>query len=180
MAKKLFMVYVGGHTETSNVEVHDIRFVVGETIEDCIPDLRAQWWGDPDTLHLDCWGEVRSVDDYEVVLSEKPPQEGKDKLFFVNLGGYDPEIYDELHKNMIVAAESEAWAKHKAKETVKHWRVPHKDTLFEVEKALDVSALLEKHGLYVHLNRTDAPPAFQFECLYTPISEKALAKKGTV
>jgi hypothetical protein len=175
--QKLFMVYIGGHMPTSNVEVHDVRFVVGETIEDCYSDLQAQWWGEADSLHLDCWGEVRSAGDYEITLSEVPAEDESQKLFFVNLGGYDPGIFDELHKNVVVVAPSEPKAKEIAKDGIRHWKVPHKDTLFEVEKALDVSSLLRKHGLYIHVKKTARPLPFEFECLYTPISEKALAKK---
>ena len=176
-APSLFMVYVGGHMPQSNVEVHDIRFVVGTRIEEAYEDPQNQWWGDPDTLHLDCWGKVEAVDGYAVSLQSAPQEDGPALgLYFVNLGGYDPEIFDELHKNMLVVAKSEAWAKTQAKETVTHWKIPHKDTLFEVEKALDVSALLAEKGLYLHLEKTEDPPPFAFECLYTPISKKALAK----
>jgi hypothetical protein len=50
MAMKLYMFYVGGNCGNSNVELHDVRFSIGETPEDCHDDLREQWWGDPDSL----------------------------------------------------------------------------------------------------------------------------------
>ncbi|WP_348539988.1 DUF1543 domain-containing protein [Rhizobium sp. rho-13.1] len=55
---KLFMFYIGGDCGNSNIELHDVRFSIGETAEDCRDDLRNQWWGDPKSLHLDCWGAV--------------------------------------------------------------------------------------------------------------------------
>ena len=55
---KLYMFYVGGDCGSSNIELHDIRFSVGETPEDCFDDLRRQWWGEPKSLHLDSWGAV--------------------------------------------------------------------------------------------------------------------------
>ncbi len=61
---KLFMFYVGGNCGNSNVELHDVRFSVGETPQDCYADLRRQWWGDAKSLHLDCWGEVEQADGY--------------------------------------------------------------------------------------------------------------------
>ena len=48
---KLFMFYIGGDCQNSNVELHDVRFSIGETPEDCRDDLRKQWWGDPNSLH---------------------------------------------------------------------------------------------------------------------------------
>jgi hypothetical protein len=50
---KLFMFYVGGNCGNSNVELHDVRFAIGDAPEDCYDDLRRQWWGDPKSLHLD-------------------------------------------------------------------------------------------------------------------------------
>lgn len=177
--KKLFMVYIGGHMPTSNIEVHDVRFVIGDEIEDCYPALQSQWWGDPDTLHLDCWGAVSTVDGHDITLSDRPGENSGLGLFFVNLGGYDPATFDELHKNMLVVAQSEAFAKHKAKETVKHWQIPHKDTLFEVEKTLNLTDhVLKEQGLFLHLSPSREQRPFEFTCLYTPISQKALAKRA--
>jgi hypothetical protein len=48
---KLFAFYVGGETETSNTELHNMRFAVGERMEDCYESLRRQWWGTPESLH---------------------------------------------------------------------------------------------------------------------------------
>jgi hypothetical protein len=42
---KLFAFSVGGETETSNTELHDMRFAMGERMEDCYESLRRQWWG---------------------------------------------------------------------------------------------------------------------------------------
>jgi hypothetical protein len=39
---KLFMVYVGGSMTGANTELHDVRFSIRETIEDCYDDLRRQ------------------------------------------------------------------------------------------------------------------------------------------
>src|SRR5258708_13927838 len=49
---KHFMFYVGGDCGNSNVELHDVRFSVGETPQDSSADLRRQWWGDAKSLHL--------------------------------------------------------------------------------------------------------------------------------
>jgi len=50
---KLFAIYLGGKTETSLIEVHDVRFVIAEKMEDAYDTLRSEWWGVPESLHLD-------------------------------------------------------------------------------------------------------------------------------
>ena len=67
------MFYIGGDCGNSNIELHDIRFSVGNRAEDCYDDLRRQWWGDPESLHLDCWGPVEQVDGFDVSLTTTPP-----------------------------------------------------------------------------------------------------------
>lgn len=165
----LFVIYVGGKTETSLIEVHDIHFALGEKIEDTYDQVRKQWWGTPQSLHLDAWGILKSVDDYDIVLKSEPLKNKTDKLFFINLGGYDPREFTELHKNIFVIAEHEDEAKLKAKATVSHWHVPHRDNLYEIENCVNVSDLLIKQGLSIHLQPTHQPTPFNFNCKYVPI-----------
>ena len=68
----LWMILIGGHTPTSNLEVHDMRFCAGSTMEDTYPALRREWWGDTDTLHLDVWAKVACIDGYDVSLQSEP------------------------------------------------------------------------------------------------------------
>lgn len=169
---KLFMFYVGGNCANSNVELHDVRFSIGRRLEDCFDDLRRQWWGEPASLHLDCWGAVEQADGYDVALSAEPSQAGTQKLFFVNLGGYDPAEFTELHRNVLIVAPDEKTAKAKAKAQINHWQKPHRDRLFEIEKALDVSAQTEAHGYQLMLRPAAQEKPFQFQCDYRPISRE--------
>ena len=139
---KLFMFYVGGDCKNSNVELHDVRFSVGETPEECRADLRRQWWGDPKSLHLDCWGEVEQADGYDVALTPGAGAQQGNSLFFVNLGGYDAREFGELHKNVLLVAANTKAATRKALAQINRWALPHRDNVFEVEKAVDVTALM--------------------------------------
>lgn len=168
--KNLFVVYVGGKTETSLIEVHDIHFAIGARIEDTYDQLRKQWWGTPKTLHLDAWGIIKSVDNYDITLTTHPLTDQTHKLFFINLGGYNPNEFTELHKNMFVVAEHEGQAKQKAKNTISDWTVPHKDNLYNLDECVNVNDLLQKQGLAIQLTPTDHPEPFQFTCKYVPIS----------
>jgi hypothetical protein len=167
---KLFMFYVGGDCGNSNIELHDIRFSVGKTPEDCLDDLRQQWWGEPKSLHLDCWGAVEQADGFDVILSAEAARDAPDKLFFVNLGGYDPGNFSELHKNVLVVAPDIILAKQKALTQIGHWEKPHKDRLFEIEKTLDVSALMGRYGCQLVLRPASTKKPFTFSCDYWPIA----------
>ena len=167
---KLYMFYVGGNCGNSNVELHDVRFSIGETPEDCHDDLREQWWGDPESLHLDCWGAVEQADGFDVVLTKDVLQEGTDKLFFVNLGGYDAREFSELHRNVLLVAPDAKAAKAKALTLISGWSLPHKDRLFEVEKAIDVTAQLEAYGYSLRLEPVTEEKPFTFVCDYLPIA----------
>jgi hypothetical protein len=168
---KLFMFYIGGNCGNSNIELHDVRFAVGNTPEDCYEDLRRQWWGDPDSLHLDCWGAVEQADGFDLTLTTEPQSEPLAKLFFVNLGGYDPLEFGELHRNVLIAAADGKAAKQKALAQINDWSQPHKDRLFEIEKAVDVTALMKTHGYFLNLRPAATPKPFVFQCLYLPIAK---------
>jgi hypothetical protein len=171
---KLFMFYVGGNCGNSNVELHDVRFSIGNIPEDCYDDLRRQWWGDPKSLHLDSWGIVEQADGYDVTLTDvtptaAPQNDAPLKLFFVNLGGYDPREFGELHKNVLVSAPDIKSAKQKALKQVNDWVQPHKDQIFEIEQAIDLTALTGQHGYALSLRPATDQKPFVFQCLYLPL-----------
>src|ERR1700742_1975954 len=168
---KLFMFYVGGNCGNSNVELHDVRFAIGQTPEDCFEDLRRQWWGEPKSLHLDCWGAVEQADGHDVELLSGPVAESVHKLFFVNLGGYNPAEFSELHKNVLIVASDSKSAKQKALAQVNDWQTPHKDRLFEIEQAIDVSELMARYGYHLSLRPATSVRPFQFKCDYWPIGK---------
>lgn len=168
---KLFAVYVGGETEQSNIELHDLRFSIGDTIEDCYADLKSQWWGIPESLHLDAWGAVEFADGYHITLKSEP-YNGPQKLFFVNLGGYDPAQFTELHSNIFVVAESDSKAKVQALKTIPDWQSHHRDYLYEIENLFDLNKVANDRGLHIHLEKTDAEAPFDFTAKYVPIGKE--------
>ena len=64
MNLSLFIVVLGGRSLKSNIELHDVRWVLGETIEDTFPELRKQWLGKKSGLHIDSYKCIRYVDGY--------------------------------------------------------------------------------------------------------------------
>jgi hypothetical protein len=172
LAMKLFMFYVGGDCGNSNVELHDMRFSVGASAEDCHEDLRRQWWGNPDSLHLDCWGAVEQADGFDVTVTDRPHGDASDRLFFVNLGGYDPREFSELHRNVLLVAPDAKAATAKALQQIRGWSAPHRDNVFEIEKAIDVTAFLQGRGQYLTLTQATEAKPFTFVCEYLPLSPK--------
>ncbi len=121
MDLSLFIVVLGGRSLKSNIEIHDVRWVLGESIEDTFPELRKQWLGKISGLHIDSYKCIKYVDGYEIVLSKSDkgslisPKKEDLKLWFVNLGAYNPrKMYEEHEFNLIVAKKA-IEAKKKAK-----------------------------------------------------------------
>ena len=97
MGLSLFIVVLGGRSSKSNIEIHDVRWVLGQSIEDTFPELRKQWLGRTSGLHIDSYKCIKYVDGYEIVISKSNkirltnPEIVDLSLWFVNLGGYNPK-----------------------------------------------------------------------------------------
>ena len=165
---KLFAIYIGGEMQGANIEVHDVRFVVAETIENTYRELLRQWWGAPGTLHVDCWAEIEHADGFDVSLSPEP-YHGEERLYFVNLGGYNPDEFAESHRNVFVVAPSEAKAKARAIKHARHWVEPHRDDMYEAEHVFGLETVAGKERLYIHLTRAVSERPVAFTCKYIPI-----------
>ncbi|MBS0350925.1 MAG: DUF1543 domain-containing protein [Proteobacteria bacterium] len=165
---QLFMIYIGGKHAGSLIELHDIRFVVANTIEETYEQLSKSWWGIPSSLHLDAWGAVQQVDGYDIILQNSPSQQ-EEQLYFVNLGGYDAAEFTELHKNICVVAKNEKEASQKAKEKIVHWTSPHKDYVHSVEDVFNVQTILSDPKVNIHLQPSKEKLPFEFTCRYVPI-----------
>jgi len=115
---KLFMLLIGATPAERNIEQHDVFFGIGESIKDLIPDVIAFWPGN-NKLHFDAWREVTSVNGYKVKIVSKneSKQSSPFKLFFINLGGYKQNEFEEFHYKIIIAAANKAEAIHISKQT---------------------------------------------------------------
>jgi len=120
----LFIVVLGGRSLKSNIEIHDVRWVIGESIEDTFPELRGQWLGKINGLHIDSYKCIKFIDGYEIVITKSNkdnlnhPHIEDLKLWFVNLGGYNPKKMYEEHEFNLIVAKKAIQAKNKAK---KNW-----------------------------------------------------------
>lgn len=175
MDDHLFVFYIGGDTPTSRIELHDIAFGIGTTYEDCIDDLHDQWWGTPESLHIDCYGILNHADGYDIGLSKQPVENNGHKLWFVNLGGYDPAQFTELHKNIFVVAPDQSKAKVKALKQILDWSHHHRDNQYDVEKIFCLDDILKSKNLHLTLTQNDHGQVFEFTCGYFPIGRSKAA-----
>jgi hypothetical protein len=143
----LFVAVLGGRSAGSHIELHDVRFVVGRTIDDTLVELRRQWFGRREGLHLDSWMAVRAIDGFTVRLSREPALPRPEQLWFVNLGAYRPDSLAELHHFGLVVARSAAAAKAAARQ---RWLCgalqQHRDDLWAVDDCLGLDQLVLLDG----------------------------------
>lgn len=152
----LHMVMLGGNHPNAKIEVHDVVFINCDNIHQSHDTLRELWFGDKKRVHIDSWMAVHGVDGYQVELSDQRSDNDGLNLYFINLGGYDANIFGEEHRYLLVIAQSEHHAKEKAKQTILDvWEMPHKDNLFDIDDCLQLDNI---EGLYIKLTNKDHQP----------------------
>ena len=122
----LYLVVLGGRAQKANIELHDVRWVVGSKIEDTYDTLRKDWFGSPKGLHIDSYKKIKYIDGYKINLinfeknnvdKKQLVKKNKTKkyLWFINIGGYDPTSMQEKHEFGLVTASNKLEAKNIAK-----------------------------------------------------------------
>ncbi len=154
----LFLVVLGGRADKANVELHDVRWVIGSKIEDTFDALRRDWFGTAEGLHIDSYKKINYVDGYKInlknfknkkITKNKSSIEKNNKkyLWFVNIGGYDPCSMQEKHEFGMVVASSSLEAKKIAKSKwLRGLKKKHKDDLKSLKNlvTLDDCELIKK------------------------------------
>ncbi len=99
-------------------EQHDIFFGIGENLKSLIPKMKAFWPEAKGKIHIDVWREVNCVDNFSIeIVSKTASSEQNNQLFFINLGGYKENEFEEFHYKLLSVAETMGEASKKAKET---------------------------------------------------------------
>ncbi len=139
----LFLVVLGGRAKSSHIELHDVRWVVGRSIEETIPQLRKEWFGSSKGLHIDSYVLIKYIDGYEINLRDRAKEKNsimqinnsdtigsENKLWFVNMGGYSSKKLYELHEFSLIVAKSASEAMRIAKQRLlKSCEMQHKDDI---------------------------------------------------
>lgn len=121
MQPKLFMLLLGCKPQGRFTEQHDIYFDIGPRLSALKDNIRRSWPEGGDKLHIDAWREVTAVNSFAVEIAERQdnpgPRPAGHRLFFINLGGYKPDEFEEYHYKMLVTAPDKGTAFRQAKAT---------------------------------------------------------------
>ena len=156
----LYLVVLGGRAKKANIELHDVRWVVGSKIEDTYDSLRNDWFGSPKGLHIDSYKKIKHIDGFKINLinferdkidAKQLVEKSKSKkhLWFVNIGGYSPTSMQEKHEFGLVVASNKIEAINTAKSK---WLIgckkKHKDDIASLELLLrcDDCEIIKKIG----------------------------------
>ena len=117
---KLYMLLLGSKASKRNVEQHDYFFGIARSLKELVPEIKEFWPEAGNSIHVDGWREVNTVDDYEikVVLNDEVADPSIKKLFFINLGGYQANKLEEQHYIVLTVQDDRALAIKDAKKTI--------------------------------------------------------------
>lgn len=160
---KLFAVVLGGRADKCNIELHDVVFVVGSSLEETYPSLINKWFGNKKRLHIDSSIEVLSVNGYELILDKEKPQHDE-KIFFVNFGGYKQQHFGEIHETGFYVASFKSEVLERAKMDLGLSLLePHCDDNLDID---DIITIDQIDNYYVHLKKTGRSDELPIESYY--------------
>lgn len=111
------MLLLGCRPPGRFTEQHDIYFGIGKQLSALKAGIIEFWPEAKGQIHIDAWRQVELVDNYKISVEEIPQIERKLKLYFINLGGYQSNVFAEPHHMMLTVAQDKAAAIKNAKES---------------------------------------------------------------
>ena len=116
----LYMLLLGCKPVGRNIEQHDIFFGIANGVNNLSQDIIYSWPEANGKIHVDAWREVRQVGDFTIrAVPVSTRQENTEtaglKLFFINLGGYKKDKFEEFHYKLLLVAANKSEAIGKAK-----------------------------------------------------------------
>ena len=185
---KLFMVMLGCRPEGRFTEQHDIFFGIGNSLKSLLADMKNFWPEAKGKIHIDAWREVTFVDGFQIKIIDKMTDSNsenkrEEQLFFLNLGGYKPNEFEEYHYKILTVAKklSEATKTAKATTFYKHCgfdgATSHIDDKFgiDVDDFFNVKDILNldlKQKYTIHILKKNADSVEdEMHIGYVPISK---------
>ncbi|WP_394352427.1 DUF1543 domain-containing protein [Flavobacterium jejuense] len=99
-------------------EQHDMFFGIGNSLYDLKQDMLDFWPEAKGKIHLDAWQKVTQIDGYSIeIVSKSEILKQEERLFFINLGGYKENEFEEYHYKVLTVAKTKAEAIKKSKKT---------------------------------------------------------------
>lgn len=179
----LYMILIGCTPKNRLTEQHDIFFGIGHSISELIPYIEEFWPECEGKFHIDCWRKVSQVGAYAISIEQKEKAvTNNTNLFFLNLGGYLQNSFEEFHyKELLVATStSEAikqikktdfYESHSFKGAESHIDDNHGIDIDDIFKIKDVLLPIFKNKYQIKIERTNNSFKDQLHIGYLPISK---------
>jgi hypothetical protein len=152
---KLFKILIGATPKGRHTEQHDVFFGIGKSLQDLVPSMKVFWPEAADVMHVDAFRAITKVGDYAVSIVPKQQKIPSDvQLYFINLGGYKENEFDEFHYKLIIVAKTKAEAIRKAKQSAfyKHTSFKGAQSHIDDKYGIDVDDI---HDIEDILSETD-------------------------
>jgi len=146
---KLFMVIIGCTPDGRFTEQHDVFFGIGNGLRELVPQMNDFWKEAKGSIHIDAWREVKVVDGFVVKIIDKingaDTSTENNRLFFINLGGYKENEFEEYHYKIVTAANDKGEAIRKSKQTAfyKHFGFKGAESHIDDKYGIDVDDLYQ-------------------------------------
>lgn len=112
------MVMLGATPQGRLTEQHDIFFGIGSSLKELVPQMKAFWPEAKGKIHIDAWRKITHIDGFKIeVVAHDQKVQHPEKLFFINLGGYKENDFEEYHYKVLTVAKNRAEAIKKSKQT---------------------------------------------------------------
>lgn len=156
----VFMVQLGGRPKGRLIEQHDMFFGVADTLIELIPAINEHWPEVKNKWHIDSYRKVTSVGGYHIDWVAETDSDAAPistasaaadlKLYFINLGGYLPDDFEEYHHKLLIVAPTQAEAVKQAKQSdfYKQFTFKDKDTPFNAASHIDDKLLVDVDEIY--------------------------------
>lgn len=96
--------------------------------------MKAFWPEAKGKIHIDAWREVTVVDNCKIeVVSKSEILYQEAQLFFINLGGYKENEFEEFHYKILAVANTLGEASRKSKETTFYKHCGFKDATSHID-----------------------------------------------
>ena len=141
------MLLLGCKPPGRHTEQHDVFFGIATSLHELVPEIKA-FWPEPERIHIDAWREINTVDDWQITISERSDNTRLNtglRLFFINLGGYLPDRFEEQHYMLLTAKHDRAKAMEEAKQTIffKHNHFEGANSHIDDKYGVDVDDIYE-------------------------------------
>lgn len=140
------MVMLGCTPAGRLTEQHDIFFGIGKNLKELVPDMKTFWPEAKGKIHIDAWRTITQVDNYKIeICTRQENTSNQEKLFFINLGGYKENEFEEYHYKVLTVAKNKSEAIKKAKQTTfyKHYGFKGATSHIDDKYGVDIDDIYE-------------------------------------